>query len=301
MDINMSKNTSHQNNQELRQETIKKLLTGAQANNNISKSLESQALSSEALVERIAEINTIENLKNREQELTKLSDNAASLLGQSKSYMQILIKDTARTMVDENMMQRLKKEIPHISTPMAEEIISKINYYNKEAPTQKQRSAGIEGLAEHAAKNWIGWDKNTSLSPIERSFLLRICNAQKITNLDQRAKSMQSLQGQAAEHNKKAKANDPKINLEKLTGHLENIKTAITEVANNNTNLPEKGILSKISNNIKLIFTQVNISIRWKNDKAKQIKQSQPQEQTGLHKSQEREVPETINIAAIYN
>lgn len=153
-------NNQEQNPEDItrNKEIIKKLLIGAPASQTNSDLLKKQILQqdfAEALVERIAEINTTKDLKQREQELTKLGDKAANLLGQPKNYMKILVNDTARTMVDEHMMQQLKKEIPHISTPMAEEIISNINYYQAEAPTAKQREAGIERLAEHAAKNWI--------------------------------------------------------------------------------------------------------------------------------------------------
>ena len=199
----MSKNTSQQNNQE----TIKTLLTGGQppkANNNISKSSELQALFSEALVEQIAQINTIQDLKKREQELIKLSNNAASLLSQPKSYMQILVKDTARTMVDEHMMQRLKKEIPHISTPMAEEIISNINHYQQEAPTAKQRAAGIERLAEHAAKNWIQAPQFIAPLSLEsfqtayKLFAQSISEIQGTQDLAQRATKITKLQNDAS-------------------------------------------------------------------------------------------------------
>lgn len=58
-------------------------------------------LFAEALVERISDINKIEDHKQREQAMKQLSDNAANFVDQPKGYMKILVNDTAREMARE--------------------------------------------------------------------------------------------------------------------------------------------------------------------------------------------------------
>lgn len=66
-------------------------------------------LFAEVLVDRISEVNKIENDKDRSAALNTLSENAANFVDQPKRYMKILVKDAARQ-VAESEGQNLPKE-----------------------------------------------------------------------------------------------------------------------------------------------------------------------------------------------
>lgn len=68
-------------------------------------------LFAEVLVERISELNKIENHEERAQKIKQLSDNAAKFVDQPKGYMKILVNDTAKEMAKEQNINLPKEGI----------------------------------------------------------------------------------------------------------------------------------------------------------------------------------------------
>ena len=131
-------------------EYINQFLQSGLNNTKLSDPVDQQAFA-EALVDNIVTINKISNLKEREQKLRNLSNNAATLLKQPKDYMNLLVKNTAIEMTDEYNIQLIKNKIPMLKLygleAMAPAAIITINNINKEAPDNKRKNA-IDSIIE---------------------------------------------------------------------------------------------------------------------------------------------------------
>lgn len=270
-------------NQEQNKEDIKRLLTAKeppQANNNISKSSDLQGLFSEALVERIAEINQIKDKKERETALTKLSDNAASLLGQPKNYMKILVNDAARKMAKEYDIAVIESKLPY-----SKYIISEMRDMKAKDLNENQRSDWIKVITHNtqlfnkypdklqAQKFEELYNKYTTQPVRELSPKVRFGDEQWRDNTEEQlirevissSKDTKTMRGKYEIYTK--------LYDTKKSEHDEFIKTAINEIANK-TISHKRGILSKISNEIKLLIAQINVTVRRKGNDAQKLGQS---------------------------
>lgn len=84
-------------------------------------------LFAEVLVDKISEINKIEDHKQRDQKIKQLSDNAANFADQPKGYMKILIKNTAQEMAKEANIDLPKEGIISKISSNIKLMLAKIN------------------------------------------------------------------------------------------------------------------------------------------------------------------------------
>lgn len=258
---------------------INQFLQSGPNNTKLSDQVDQQAFA-EALVDNIVTINKISNLKEREQKLRNLSNNAATLLKQPKDYMNLLVKNTAIEMTDEYNIQLIKNKIPMLKLygleAMAPAAIITINNINKEAPDNKRKNA-IDSFIEQMQNRVL----NVSKAKFHNNFEALVQDIITINNItDSQAKQtqIQQLNDKAKQQHvtlpkpeqfkelvqnyQKSKVNTVKPYFQKYEIEVkELIKNTINEAANN-INLPKEGIISKISNTINLMFTKLHMKVQ---------------------------------------
>lgn len=207
------------------------------------------------LVDRISEINKIEDPKTRDDAMKKLQDNSQTFFDHNEKTAGLVNKLSGSIdFSNQGNLNTIKQSFTAVVSETLDDLYRKNNIATLLNPEPgKLYSINVQALRE---------DKSTPKLFAE-ALVDRISEINNITDHKEHAQAMKQLSDNAAQF-----VDQPKGYMKVLIND-----TAKEMAKEGNINLPKQGIISKISHNIELMLAKINVKIHGKSPQLKEHKE----------------------------